>query len=238
MSRVLLGRATRCVGAAAAAATFLCCAGPSLGKSSPGISAEGSNPSGPVPVGVGSDLASVATEVGSVAPPASASSACAYENASVRRASPDELRSAAICLINHFRGRGGLPRLHQQGQLDAAAQSHDDQMVTDHYFAHTGIGGSTPGLRISAAGFSWGAYGEAISTGFRTPRQAISSWLRSAEHCRILLSPQYRYIGLGVNPRPVGGWTRRPGTWTADLALPLGWAAPSRNWGLADHCPY
>lgn len=200
MSRVLQWRATRCVGAAAASATFLCCAGPSLGKSS--------------------------------------SRACAYQNTSVRRASTGQLRAAVICLINRFRSRGGLPALHEQGQLDAAAQSHDDQMVADRYFGHHGVSGSSPALRISGTGFSWGAYGEAISTGFRTPGQAVAAWLRSAAHCQILLSPQYRYIGLGVNPHPVAGWTRRPGTWTADLALPLGAASPSRNWGLADRCPY
>jgi len=93
-------------------------------------------------------------------------------------------------------------------------------------------------VRITASGFSWGAYGETLSTGFRTPRRAVTSWLRSNEHCRILLSPQYRDIGVGVNPRPVAGWATGAGTWTADLALPLGSAAPSRRWGLAAGCPY
>jgi uncharacterized protein YkwD len=156
----------------------------------------------------------------------------------VRRASAAELRSAVVCLINRFRSRGSLPWLRQHGRLDAAAQGHDDQMVADRYFGHNGAGGAGPGLRITAAGFAWGAYGEAISTGFSTPRRAVSAWLRSVEHCQILLSPQYRYIGIGVNPRPVPGAANRPGTWTADLALPLGWAAPSRNWGLANGCPY
>ncbi len=166
-------------------------------------------------------------------PRARASRACAYANASVSRASAAELRSAVVCLVNRFRSRGGLPGLEQQGQLDAAAQGHDDQMVAENYFAH-----GSPGLRISASGFSWGAYGEAISTGFSTPRQAVWAWLRSVDHCQILLSPQYRYIGVGVNPRAVAGFANVAGTWTADLALPYGWAAPSRRWGLADRCPY
>jgi uncharacterized protein YkwD len=143
-----------------------------------------------------------------------------------------------ICLINQFRSRGGLPSLAPRGQLDAAAQRHDDQMVAEDYFGHGGPTGSSPGLRISASGFSWGAYGEAISTGFRTPRRAVAAWLRSVEHCQILLSPEYRYIGIGVNPRHVRRFANVPGTWTADLALGLGRAAPSRRWALADRCPY
>jgi uncharacterized protein YkwD len=143
-----------------------------------------------------------------------------------------------ICLINRFRSRGGLPWLQEQGQLDAAAQNHDNQMVWKRFFGHGGIPASSPALRISAAGFRWGSYGEAISTGFKTAQRAFKAWLRSTGHCEILLSPEYRYIGIGVDSQPVAGWARSPGTWTADLALPLGSASPSRKWGLAAHCPY
>lgn len=175
---------------------------------------------------------------GSAEPKAEASRACAYNNTSVWSASPDELRAAVVCLINRARTRRGLPGLYQQGQLDRAAQAHTDQMVDDDFFSHSGLPDSNPGVRISAAGFSWGAYGEAISTGFRTAWDAVHGWLASTEHCRILLSPSYRYVGIGVSPRGVVGVTGGSGTWTADLALPLGSAAPSGDWGPADGCPY
>jgi uncharacterized protein YkwD len=170
--------------------------------------------------------------------PAIARRGCAYQNASVRNASPAQLRSGVVCLINRFRRRDGLPRLREQGQLDAAAQGHTDEMVVDRFFGHGSPSGAGPDRRITANGFSWGAYGEALSTGFRTPRRAVSSWLRSVEHCRILLSPEYRDIGVGVNPGHVAGWASGSGTWTADLALPYGSAAPSRRWAVADGCPY
>ena len=105
------------------------------------------------------------------------SAAGTWVDAQLQLLTAAELRSAVICLINRFRSRGGLPWLRQQGQLDSAAQNHDNQMVVDRYFAHTGIGGSSPASRISAAGFRWGAYGEAISTGFTTPRRAVAAWL-------------------------------------------------------------
>ncbi len=238
MSRVLHGRATRCVGAAAVALTLLCCAGSALAKFSALVPSDAAGRSAPLPLG---DVlaAGLNTTTGGIATPlASVSRACAYQNASVRKASTAELRSAVVCLINRFRSRGGLPWLHEQGQLDSAAQSHDNQMVADRYFGHAGMGGTSPASRISAAGFRWGAYGEAISTGFMTPRQAVSAWLHSVVHCQILLSPEYRYIGLGVSRSPIRGWARSAGTWTADLALPVGWAFPSRSWGLAAHCPF
>lgn len=209
MSRVLLGRGSRCAGTAVAALILVCNTAPALGRGT-----------------------------GSARPRAEASRACAHASSSVWKASAGQLRAAVVCLINRARARRGLPWLSQQGQLDGAAQSHTDQMVADNYFAHSGITGSSPALRISASGFNWGAYGEAISTGFRTPWNAVQGWLASTEHCQILLSPQYRYIGIGVNPRGVAGVTSYSGTWTADLALPLGWGAPSGNWGPANGCPY
>jgi uncharacterized protein YkwD len=106
-------------------------------------------------------------------------------------------------------------------------------MVGGDFFGH-----GDPASRISAAGFNWGAYGEAISTGYGSPLAAVRGWLASTEHCQILLSPTYRFIGVGVNARGVAGWTGGSGTWTADVALPLGWSSPSGNWGPANHCPY
>ena len=164
---------------------------------------------------------------------ATASRACADVNVSVWRGSPAELRAAVVCLINHARERRGLPPVAQQARLDAAAQGHSDSMVSQDFFGH-----GNPGSRISAAGFDWGTYGEAISTGFRTPWRAVTGWLASTEHCQLLLSPAYGFVGIGVSPRGVAGWTSYSGTWTADLALPLGWAAPSGDWGHANGCPY
>ena len=175
----------------------------------------------------------IAAPQGSARPEAIASRACADQNTPASRATPAEMRTAVVCLINHFRSHRGLPRLREQGHLDTAAQGHSNQMVAGDFFAH-----GNPGTRITDAGFQWGAYGEAISTGFPTPRATVSAWLASPPHCRILLSPTYDFIGIGVSPRPVAGYSSLGGTWTADLALPLGGRAPSGNQRPANGCPY
>src|SRR5579884_247760 len=164
-------------------------------------------------------------------PMARMSRACPYATTSVWGASTAELRAAVVCLINDARERRGLPRLHEQGQLDAASQSHSDAMVARDFFGH-----GDPASRISSAGFNWGAYGEVISTGYSTPWHAFWGWMSSSEHCQILLSPTYKFIGVGIDPRGVSGWTGESGTWTADVALPLGWRSPSGDWGPANHC--
>ncbi len=180
----------------------------------------------------------IAAPDGTAMPRATTSRACAYQNTSVARASQTELRSAVVCLIDLARRRWGLPWLGEQGELDNAAQAHADQMVANRVFSHTGAGDSTPGLRLNAVGFRWAAWGEAISTGYATPMRAVAAWLASTGHCQILLSPNYSELGVGVTRSPVAGYTRRPGTWTADFALPAGRGSPSGNWGPAEGCPY
>jgi uncharacterized protein YkwD len=92
--------------------------------------------------------------------------------------------------------------------------------------------------RITRAGLSWSDIGENIATGFATPRQVVAAWMASAGHCRNILNPSFRLVGVGVDPRPVRGWASGPATWTEDFALALGARPPSGNWGPAGGCPY
>jgi uncharacterized protein YkwD len=167
----------------------------------------------------------------------SASRACAFQDAPAGAAPASDLRNAAVCLINVTRTARGLPPLRQRPRLDFAAQGHASEMVARREFSHTGADGS-PGARLDHVGFRWSALGEDISTGFTTPLQAVWGWLASPDHCRILLAPTYRDIGVGVEGRPVRGWANRPGTWTADFALPRGSGSPSGDWAPAAGCPY
>lgn len=188
-------------------------------------------------VGVSAVLLGAAPD-GAAMPGAAVSRACANQNRSVSRAPAREMRAAVVCLLNETRGRFGLPGLRQQSQLDFAAQAHASEMVRGGYFGHIGLNGSDPGGRIGESGFRWSAFGEAISTGFSTPARAVADWLASPEHCRIILSPVYRAIGIGVSAQAVRGFANRPGTWTADLALELRERAPSANWAPAATCPH
>jgi uncharacterized protein YkwD len=166
------------------------------------------------------------------------SRSCAYQDTPAVGAPAGDLRAAVVCLINLARHRSHLPAIRKQHQLTDVAQSHSDQMVAEGFFSHTNPGGSQPWDRVGRAGFRWSAVGETISTGFATPADAVSGWLASTEHCRILLSPSYRDVGIGVAPRPVRGYATGPATWTADFALAAGSGAPSNNWGPANGCPY
>jgi uncharacterized protein YkwD len=142
--------------------------------------------------------------------------------------------AAVLCLINEQRTRRGLPRLVEASRLVASAQHWSDWMVGAGRFTH----GLNFAARISAAGFHYRTAGENIGTGLRTPLATVNAWMRSADHCRNILTPTFRNAGTGVSPHPVRGWSSSPATWTEDFGLSMFQAAPSRNWGPADGCPY
>ncbi len=92
--------------------------------------------------------------------------------------------------------------------------------------------------RITAAGYSWSAAGENIATGYPTPAAVVAGWMRSTGHCRNILSPAFRDLGVGVTARPVAAMpaARPPGPRTSPWP-----AGPSRRRttsGPANGCPY
>jgi uncharacterized protein YkwD len=166
------------------------------------------------------------------------SRACPYQNSSVSRTPAGDLRAAVVCLINRDRERWHLPALRVQGDIERAAQRHTGQMVATGSLTHVGVGGSNPGVRLGQAGYRWAAWGEIIASGYQTPRGVVRAWLRSGEHCPIMLSPVYDAIGVGVVRRAVRGVANVPGTWTVDFGLPAGHRPPSGNFGPANGCPH
>jgi uncharacterized protein YkwD len=160
---------------------------------------------------------------------------CAGASRPATKTTTAAARAALLCLINQQRTSRGLPALRHGGRLDASAQRWTNQMVASNDFAHV-RGGSTPGSRATAAGFSWSVLGENIATGFATPKQVVTAWMASPDHCRNILDPYYTYAGAGVNRQPVPAAANTPATWTIDFGLPAGAHPRSRNWGPADAC--
>jgi uncharacterized protein YkwD len=142
--------------------------------------------------------------------------------------------AAVVCLVNQQRTEHGLPPLREQTQLEAAAQQWANWMVSADDFTH----GSDFAGRIAAKGYVWQAAAENIATGYRTPAGVVRTWMRSADHCRNILTPVYRDVGTGVSPHPVSGWANTPATWTEDFGLSMVQAAASQDWRPANGCPY
>jgi uncharacterized protein YkwD len=159
---------------------------------------------------------------------------CAGAHRRIAASTASALKAAVVCLINQQRTGRGLPGLQANTDLDHSAQRWTRAMVTHHEFTH----GSDFASRITAAGFHWTQAGENIATGYPTPRAVLAGWMASTDHCRNILDPSFRDIGIGEDDSPVRPFASGPATWTQDFGLRMGQSAPSHNRRPMNGCPY
>lgn len=122
-------------------------------------------------------------------------------------ASAQTPQEQVLMLVNAERwSHGQLPPLKGQANLDAAADGHSQAMGVRNFFMHCDPDtGSTPWLRMTAAGYAWNAAAENIAAGYATPLAAVQGWMTSPGHRGNILSTGYREVGTGYhldNPDP------------------------------------
>ena len=92
-------------------------------------------------------------------------------------------------------------------KLEKAAIDHSNDMFQKKYFSHIEPDGSNGGDRMLHAGYAWKFYGENIAEGYTTEQQVVESWLHSPDHCKNMMSPNFKEMGIG----------RSGNYWTQDL---------------------
>jgi uncharacterized protein YkwD len=163
--------------------------------------------------------------VASAGPDAMASG-CAMASAKPTRSSPTTAERAALCLINGQRRTRGLKPLRLNRALSAAARQHSRDMVQRHYFSHTTPDGSGPVQRVGRTGYlapgrGW-ELGEDLAWGVGSrgsPQGIVSAWMHSPGHRKIILTPSYREVGIGLDwgaPTPM---SLPAATYTADFGV-------------------
>lgn len=82
------------------------------------------------------------------------------------------------------------------GQLFDAAAGHSADMANQNYFDHTSKDGRNPGQRMSAAGYSWSAYGENIAAGQTSAASVMAGWMESPGHCSNIMNKNFRDVAV------------------------------------------
>ena len=118
-------------------------------------------------------------------------------------------------LTNQQRAAVGVGPLTISATLDTAAQGHSDYQAALRTMTHDGPGGNSPGTRMTAAGYSWQAWGENVAYGFNDCSTVITAWMNSPGHRANMLNPAYTNIGIAV---AIGSNGYK--YWTMDLAAP------------------
>jgi uncharacterized protein YkwD len=120
--------------------------------------------------------------------------------------------------INSARADNGLSPLAPAPCLYTSSERHAvDMAVNLLTVTHTGSDGTSAGDRITAAGYAWSTYGEAVGGSSDYGVQMIlNAFMASPPHRALLLSGTLRDVGIGYERSPLNGWSY----WTIDLGLP------------------
>ncbi|MFE9452172.1 CAP domain-containing protein [Streptomyces sp. NPDC006739] len=110
-------------------------------------------------------------------------------------------------LVNAERAKVGCQDLTLNADLTKAAQAHSDDMAAHQNMSHTGSDGSSPGDRITRAGYDWSTYGENVAYGYATPEQVMAAWMASPGHKANILDCAFKEIGVGF-AQPNAYWTQ------------------------------
>ncbi|MGD8911474.1 MAG: Ig-like domain-containing protein [Candidatus Thiodiazotropha sp.] len=86
--------------------------------------------------------------------------------------------------------------------LEQAAQGHSTSMAENNFFSHTGLDDSSPGDRITAAGYTWRTYGENIAAGYPDEESVMTAWLESPGHCANIMNANFTELGVAVDENP------------------------------------
>ncbi|HEY0132554.1 MAG TPA: CAP domain-containing protein [Nannocystis sp.] len=119
-----------------------------------------------------------------------------------------DFEAQVLVLVNQRRAAGATcptygykapaPALTMNGALRCAARKHDKDMLANNFFSHTGTGGTTPWQRIASAGYgAYKAAAENIAAGQATPAAVVTGWMNSAGHCKNIMDPALKEIGVG-----------------------------------------
>lgn len=108
------------------------------------------------------------------------------------------LPGEVIALTNGERAQNKVGSLHENAQLDAAAQAKARDMASRGYFAHTSPDGKAPWEWITAAGYDYQYAGENLAVRFVDSKDVVNAWMASPSHRSNIVKPVYTDIGVGI----------------------------------------
>jgi uncharacterized protein YkwD len=161
----------------------------------------------------GATAGAAATAKASAKPSATAPRAAttAAASAPASAAAPASAVSARVlALVNAARSSAGCGALTVNAKLAKAAQDHSQDMADNKTMSHTGSDGSSPGDRITRAGYNWSSYGENVAYGYTTPESVMAGWMSSPGHKANILDCGFKEIGVG--------FVQNGDYWTQDFA--------------------
>lgn len=122
----------------------------------------------------------------------------------------DEILRAAETQVwemtNAYRTYMGLSNLQWESKAEAAARGHSQDMADNNYFQHNSQDGTRFFARLQAEGISYRSCGENICAGSGDAIYMVIGWIGSFGHRDGILTPSFKYIGVGVAYNASAKW--------------------------------
>lgn len=119
---------------------------------------------------------------------------------------PETPGQVTLNLVNEERRLQGLQPLEPDLLLVSAAWAHAEDLARTGRISHEGSDGSTPGQRVTAAGYVWTSVGENVAAGRTSPEEVVAEWTKSEPHRRNLLNPGFTSAGVATVDAPATRW--------------------------------
>ena len=103
-----------------------------------------------------------------------------------------------MALINQKRAENKLVPLSENTDLDVSACHKLDDMVKNHYWAHTSPSGVTPWHWFDVVGYNYRHAGENLAYGQTNASELIDAWMNSPEHKANILDKGFTEQGMCI----------------------------------------
>ncbi len=121
-----------------------------------------------------------------------------------------QLEEEIVVLVNQYRAQGAdcgsegvfepADPLTMEPHLRCAARLHSKDMNDRDFFSHTNPSGESPYDRMDQTGYRYSDAGENIAAGNPDAASTMNQWMNSSAHCRNIMDPVFRDIGVGFYP--------------------------------------
>ena len=106
----------------------------------------------------------------------------------------NELRSAGCYCGRKY--MEPVSELDWSNSLRESAFRHAKDMQIRRYFSHYSKEGKDVGNRLDEVGYSWEIAGENLGEGQRSFDEVFIDWIKSPEHCRMMMEPRVEEMGI------------------------------------------
>lgn len=114
--------------------------------------------------------------------------------------SASDFQKEVFRLVNERRSQLGLNPLQSTEQYNKGASIRASEITST--FDHMRPDGRQWFTIFSDVGIAAGYMGENIAAGSSTPQDVFNQWCNSSDHYKNMISPDYKYIGIGFCDQP------------------------------------